>query len=99
MTTPDYLRLCEEGCPIRHYENCRHCFGFGHFVGKQTGDLIPVTAAEAHGSKPLPDDRRPCPECGSTEAGAPVLSWPPCGCGPEEPAGRCQLVYITTSRL
>jgi RNA polymerase subunit RPABC4/transcription elongation factor Spt4 len=67
------LRICTK-CPIRHYDNCPECFGFGKFVSAKSGDLIPIKAGEAHGHSPLPPNRRPCPFCGSTSFGVPESS-------------------------
>jgi len=52
--------------------NCERCFGFGLFVSKTSGELTPVIAAEAHGTRPLPEDLRACPVCRSTEKGIPA---------------------------
>jgi hypothetical protein len=60
------LRVCTK-CPIRHFENCPQCAGFG--VYDKAGELAPVRAKAAHdGTAP---DHLPCPYCGSTAKGVP----------------------------
>ena len=69
MTKPmtQRLRICRQ-CPIHHYENCNSCFGFGVYEG-HSGQR-PVRAGDAIYGQ-LPGQVHPCPECGSTETGAP----------------------------
>jgi len=58
-------RICTS-CEIHHIENCGTCLGFGI---KNTSELIPITAGEAHSGSTL--GWSPCPECGSTPVGVP----------------------------
>lgn len=62
------LRICTE-CNPHHYENCRSCFGFGVYPGKEI-DIVPISAGDAIDGK-WPSLWRPCPECKSTPKGLP----------------------------
>ena len=62
------LRVCK-ACSIVHYENCPKCFGFGMYVSRRSGNLVPVIANEAIGRQPMPANLIPCSYCGSTETG------------------------------
>lgn len=81
------LNVCNT-CPVKHYDNCPQCFGFGIRAQKlETGGYAPITAAEAISgerdadlwyirmeTRPLiADDWRPCPNCRSTPSGIPTL--------------------------
>ena len=71
------LHICEESCRLKHFDNCPRCFGFGFFMSKKTGKLVPITAPEAHGYKSasLASSFEPdctmvaCEVCGSTIEG------------------------------
>ena len=68
-SAPKCYRVCRR-CRIPHIENCGSCFGFGVYLSG-LGKLVPIAASEAHeGTYPL--NWLPCPECGSTPAGAPA---------------------------
>ena len=56
--------VCTE-CDVKHYTNCRTCFGFG--VSRNTN--TPISAGLANHM--LAEDWIPCPECGSTVTGMP----------------------------
>lgn len=56
--------VCTE-CDVKHYMNCRTCFGFG--VSRNTN--TPISAGTANHM--LAEDWMPCPECGSTVTGMP----------------------------
>ncbi len=79
------LRICKT-CPIRHYENCNICAGFGVAReeilildnGKMTekahyieGKLNYIMASEAY-EKTYPSNWEPCPECKSGPMGIPL---------------------------
>lgn len=66
------LRICTS-CQIKHYENCRTCFGFGVKDIVHPDGLIPVNASTAeeiriYGTLPAARVKR-CPECGSNVYG------------------------------
>lgn len=80
------LNVCNT-CPVKHYDNCPMCYGFGVQAKKYNGDYLPIRAADAiekrkgremfqtDGGEPLTsDDWRPCPNCHSTPEGIPSQS-------------------------
>ena len=64
------LRLCTEGCDVKHYENCDKCFGFGlknsyHSIfGAQ---LLPIIASEIEKYQKM--IYVACDQCGGTPFG------------------------------